>query len=417
MAANLRKVLEQARAFEGESQANFRRFVEWLGTREEEGVREGESPWAEEGEENVKLITIHKAKGLEFPVVFLANLASERRRRQEFIPLRLQGSFEMRIGHFQTDGYASALEQEKAKMEAEDRRLFYVAATRARDYLVLPLFWGKRGRGFFSLLEEKLPAFESMAPWSVIDGQLIAGRGCFKLQPAEKPPLRLDLEESEKEEGSPWERRLQWKESLDAVKEKASIGLPLLAPSSADPSTLDLPSHRLDEWIEPGPSRGKGEEGGISFGLAFHGVMERLDLSIGNNLKGLCRIETLEYSIPGSAEKLEAMVRRCLGHPLMERVKRAKRLFREVPFSVSLDRNLVEGKIDLLFEEESGWVIVDYKTDDVSGETLEQRFQSYREQGQWYARAVREAAGCEVKEIAFFFVRSGEVRSVKPNEI
>jgi ATP-dependent helicase/nuclease subunit A len=417
MAANLRKILEQARAFEGESQANFRRFVEWLGTREEEGVREGESPWAEEGEENVKLMTIHKAKGLEFPAVFLANLASERRRRQEFIPLRLQGTFEIRIGNFQTAGYASALEQEKAKMEAEDRRLFYVAATRARDYLVLPLFWGKRGRGFFSLLGEKLPAFEALEPWSVIDGQLIAGRGCFNLQPAESPPLRLALEESEKEEGTPWERRLQWKESLDAVKEKSSKGLPLLAPSSADPSTFDFPSRRLDEWVKPEPSRDKGEEGGPSFGLAFHGVLERLDLPGGKNLKELCRIETHEYSIPGSAENLEAMVRQCLGHPLMERVRGAKRLFREVPFSVSLDGNLVEGKIDLLFEEESGWVIVDYKTDDVSGEVLEQRFQSYREQGLWYARAVRQATGCEVKEVAFFFVRSGEVRSIKPDEI
>jgi ATP-dependent helicase/nuclease subunit A len=416
MAANLRKVLAQARAFEGEAQANFRRFVEWLGTREEEGVREGESPWAEEGEENVKLMTIHKAKGLEFPVVFLANLASEGRRRQEFIPLRLQGTFEMRIGNFQTNGYSSAMEQEKAKMEAEDRRLFYVAATRARDYLVLPLFWGRRGRGFFSLLEENLPAFESMEPWSVIDGQLIAGRGCFNLRPAEKPPLRLDLDGSEKEERTPWERRLQWKESLDTVKEKASIGLPLLAPSFAAPSPLDLLSHRLDDWIEPGASRGKGEEGGPFFGLAFHGVMEHLDLSRADNLKEFCRTQTLEYSIPESGEKLEAMVRRCLGHPLMERVKRAKRSFREVPFSVYLDGSLVEGKIDLVFNEGNGWVIVDYKTDEVFGEALEQRFQSYREQGLWYARAVREAAGCEVKEVAFFFVRSGEVRSVKPIE-
>jgi len=145
--------------------------------------------------------------------------------------------------------------------------------------------------------------------------------------------------------------------------------------------------------------------------------MEQLDLSGGNNLKELCRIQALEYSIPGSAEKLEALARRCLGHPLMERVKSAKRLFREAPFSVSLDGNLVEGKIDLLFEEDSGWVIVDYKTDDVSGETLEQRFHSYRVQGQWYARAVREAARCEAKEIAFFFVRSGEVRLIKADEI
>jgi len=411
MAANLRKVLEQARAFEGESQATFRRFVEWLGTREEEGVREGESPWSEEGEENVKLMTIHKAKGLEFPVVILANLASERRRRQEFIPLRLQGTFEMHIGDFQTDGYASALEQEKAKMEAEDRRLFYVASTRARDYLILPLFWGRRGRGFFSLLEEKLPAFESMVPWSVIDGQLIVGRGFFNLQPPEKPPLRLDLEELEKEEGTPWERRFQWKESLEAVKKRASIGLPLLAPSSADPSTLDLPSRRLDEWNEPRPSRGKEEEGGPSFGLAFHGVLERLDLSDGNNLKALCRMETFEYSIPGSAEKLEAVIRQCLGHPLMDRVRKAKRLFREVPFCVNLDDHIVEGKIDLLFEEPEGWVIVDYKTDHVSGEALEHRFQGYREQGNWYARAVRKVTGEKIKEVIFFFVRAGEVRT------
>ncbi|MBP1719329.1 MAG: UvrD/REP helicase, partial [Deltaproteobacteria bacterium] len=62
VAANLRKILDQARAFESEKQATFRRFLEWLGSREEEGLREGESPWAEEGEENVKMLTVHKAK-------------------------------------------------------------------------------------------------------------------------------------------------------------------------------------------------------------------------------------------------------------------------------------------------------------------------------------------------------------------
>ncbi len=78
---------------------------------------------------------------------------------------------------------------------------------------------------------------------------------------------------------------------------------------------------------------------------------------------------------------------------------------------------MVEGKIDLLFNEGSGWVIVDYKTDEVFGEALEQRFQSFQEQGLWYARAVKEAARCEVKKVAFFFVRSGEVRLIKTNEI
>ena len=339
VAANLRKILEQARTFEGERQATFRRFVEWLETREEEGVREGESPWAEEGEESVKLLTVHKAKGLEFPVVFLANLASQRVRRQEFIPLRIQGTFQLAIGGFKTAGYDSALKQEKARMEAEDRRLFYVAATRARDHLVLPLFWGKR-KGFFSLLEGKLPGVDEMHSWSVVDGQLIAGGGCFDLQPSEKPPLRLDLGESEREKETPWQRRNQWKETLDSVKKKASRGLPLFAPSSS--AFLDFPPYFFDEKPEPRASGKVSEESGVSFGLAFHAVMERLDLAGGSNLAELSRVQAMEQSIPGLAERLKTLCRRCLDHPLMERARKSKRIFREVPFSVSLNDNIVE---------------------------------------------------------------------------
>ncbi len=180
VAANLRKVLEQARAFEGERQATFRRFVDWLDTREEESVREGESPWSEEGEENVKLLTVHKAKGLEFPVVFIANLASQPSRKQEFIPVRGEGTFQVCLGEFKTSGFEAALEREKERMEAEERRLLYVAATRARDHLVVPLFRGKR-KGFFEMIEDKLPPLEGMRPGSVVNGQLIAGAGSLNL--------------------------------------------------------------------------------------------------------------------------------------------------------------------------------------------------------------------------------------------
>lgn len=411
VAANMRKILDQARAFEKERQATFRRFVEWLESQREEGVREGESPWSEEGEENVKLLTIHKAKGLEFPVVFLANLASQRIRQQEFISLRLQRTFELAVGEFQTAGYQYALEQEKRKMEAEDRRLLYVAATRARDHLVIPLFWGKR-KGFFNLLEEKLPEIDTVRPWSVVDGQLIAGRGCFDLQPMEKPPLRMELGEPAKEEQSPLHRRNQWKASLHSIKEKASQGLPLLAPSLSASSLLEMPTSVLDEEAET--SGGPPEEGGPSFGLAFHGVMERLDLANAGNLAELSRLKTMEQGIPTLAEKLATFCRSCLDHPLLERARRAKRLFREVPFFAYLDDRIVEGKIDLLFEEPEGWVIVDYKTDRVSGEALEHRFQGYREQGNWYARAARKVTGEKIKEVIFFFVRAGEVRTFKP---
>jgi ATP-dependent exoDNAse (exonuclease V) beta subunit len=60
------------------------------------------------------------------------------------------------MGEFKTEGYDTALEQERLRMEAEDRRLFYVAATRAREHLVIPLFWGKR-KGFLRCSKASSP--------------------------------------------------------------------------------------------------------------------------------------------------------------------------------------------------------------------------------------------------------------------
>ncbi|MDI6752985.1 MAG: UvrD-helicase domain-containing protein [Thermodesulfobacteriota bacterium] len=406
MAANLRKIIDQARAFEKERSATFRRFVEWLGSREEEGLREGESPWSEEGEENVKLLTVHKAKGLEFPVVILANLAAERNRKQQFIPQRLQGRFELAIGDFKTEGYDSAWEQEKAKMEAEDRRLFYVAATRARDYLAIPLFWGKR-KGFFKMLEGHFPDGGKMKPGSQVNGQLILGGEIFDLDPGEKPPLRLELAEAPEDNAAPLQRRIQWQKTLAEVKEKASRGLSLATPSSfAD--RADFSRYSWDEV--PGSSSEPG--GGAAFGSAFHEVMERVDLIAGRNLKALAQIKANEQSLPAMADKIADLCRKTLSHPLLERVRQAKRLFREAPFSVSLAEKIMEGKIDLLFEEDEGWVIVDYKTDEVSGDALNERLAAYRDQGTWYARAVEKATGGIVKEVIFFFVRAGEIRTL-----
>ena len=352
--------------------------------REEEGVREGEAPWSEESEENVRLLTIYKAKGLEFPVVILANLAGQRNRTEDFIPLRLQGSFQISAGPFKTYGFDAAREQEKTRREAEERRLFYVAATRARDQLVIPLFPGKRSGGFLSLLDDKLPPPEMLKPGSVIDGQFIAGGGSLDLHPGDQPPLRPEIDEDTGRGEMPIQRREEWKAGLEAAIAKASEGLPLITPS-----------------------------GDAAFGLAFHGVLERLDLKGGSNLKSLCRIHAAGNGIPARAEEITLLCQGLLAHPFLDRVRKAKRLFREVPFSVFYEEKIVEGKIDLLFEEKDGWGIVDYKTDAVSAEALEARFLKYRDQGRWYARAVEKATAGAVKKVIFFFVRAGEIRILK----
>ncbi len=206
---------------------------------------------------------------------------------------------------------------------------------------------------------------------------------------------------------------MRWKEALDSVKERASRGLPTLAPSSGD--AADFPGSFFEGVPEPTEPGRRPDRAGAALGLAFHSVMERVDLKSGGNLEELCRAKAMEHSAPAMARGLEELCRSCLRHPVMVRARSSKRLFREVPFSAALDGKIVEGKIDLLFREGGGWVIVDYKTDHVSGEALERRFQSYREQGAWYARAVGHLTGSPAAEVIFFFVRPGEVRMIGAN--
>jgi ATP-dependent helicase/nuclease subunit A len=271
--------------------------------------------------------------------------------------------------------------------------------------LVIPLFWGKR-KGFFKMLESHLPDWGQMTPGGRINGQLIVGGGALDLEAGEKPPLRLELGEDLDDKETPLQRRTLWMKTMEQIREKASRGLPLYTPSA---SASDSSPFFWDEITDPGSGP---VGGGKAFGLAFHEVMEHIDLTNGSNVKNLSQMRAAGQSIPEAAETLANLCLKTIGHPLMDRVRLAQRFFREVPFSVTDEEKIIEGKIDLFFEEPDGWVIIDYKTDDVHGEPLEKRFNSYREQGRWYARAVKKATGSVVKEVLFFFIRSGELRSL-----
>lgn len=405
-AANLRKILEQARIFDGEEKANFRRFVQWLESKEA-GVREEESPWAEERDEQVRLLTIHRAKGLEFPVVILANLASARRYTQTFIPDRAAGSFQLASGSFKTIGYDEAFQKEKLKMEAEDRRLLYVAVTRARDHLVIPLFSGKKNKGLLSLLQARLPSLSEIHSPLITGEQLILETSAGDQKFKEGAALRLPIEETERKEAEEILcQRAQWQHKIKATIRKASQGLTTLAPSAAI-SFYEISKEGF------GPKAGEDEEEAATFGLAFHEVMENLDWQEGQGLPELCLRKSKEYGIPDRLEELISLSTKCLTHPLGERIRRGQRLFREVPFAVILDEKIVEGKIDLLWAEDNDWVIVDYKTDQILKDNLAQRFTLYREQGIYYARAIQQITGRKVKEVIFFFVRLGELCSFR----
>ena len=97
-------------------------------------------------------------------------------------------------------------------------------------------------------------------------------------------------------------------------------------------------------------------------------------------------------------------MRRALNSPIVRRAVSSARLWREVPVLAPIDEGVLEGFIDLLFEEEDGLVVVDYKTDALeSQEQIDRSMERYRLQGGAYALALQKTTGRSVKKVVFLF--------------
>ena len=136
--ANVLHVAELARQYELDGGMSFRGFVETLHT-EASRAQAAEAPILEEGSDGVRLMTVHKAKGLEFPVVILADitarLAPYEAARHIDSSRRLCA---LRIGGWSPADLNNHQDAELDRERAEGERVAYVAATRARDLLVVP---------------------------------------------------------------------------------------------------------------------------------------------------------------------------------------------------------------------------------------------------------------------------------------
>jgi len=141
--ANLRKLMRLAREYERAEGRDLRGFLAYAATQDVTEAREGEAPLESEGLDAVRLMTIHRAKGLEFPVVCVADLGRQGVTQRERLLLGRDGSVGLRLSTPAGGDSVPALAYERlaaeaaAEDEAEERRLFYVAMTRACDRLIL----------------------------------------------------------------------------------------------------------------------------------------------------------------------------------------------------------------------------------------------------------------------------------------
>ncbi|NLZ27932.1 MAG: hypothetical protein GX887_03055 [Firmicutes bacterium] len=409
--SNLEKILEISRSLEQGDVFTLRRFIAWLKEKSSAGKEESESILSERDTRALQLITIHRSKGLEFNMVIPVNLfGAFQSGKERFVADRLEGRYEIRGGPsgFSSFGFDELMEEEKNRLEAEKRRLFYVATTRARDYLVLPLMKDKHKKstgylGYIDMIRE--------------DGG-ISPEMCRIIEPDEdfyeretSTPADVNRDRAREEggeESSLLALRSEWEDNLQGI---ISRGVRESGVVSASALMGDLESQGEEEY-----RRTDGMiSGGVSYGSAFHMVMERIDLhdAAEEDLLHHTREAAGFWGLnQREREMLLAMVKRTCKGPLMQRANRSAAVYREVPFALGYKGKIHEGFIDLVFEEPEGLVIVDYKTDNVYGKELEERFQRYRLQGLFYAHALEKATAREIKEVIFLFARPGEIRSL-----
>lgn len=399
-----RWVIDRARAFAATGRLSLRAFVDWVEGLERQSFQDSVGAQGEIDEDAVRVMTVHGSKGLEFPVVIMTGLASKPPKRPPcVIPDRLRNQLEIKVGSggaspiFATSGHESAAAREGGMFEAEQSRLTYVAATRARDHLVISVFRKPEGAkpshadGF----ARSLTAFSPATPL-VVDSRA-------ESQPWEVPATDLATPEEDLADEDVWiNARAESLARNAAMPLRTATGLA----HEPEPAEIDddVASHR------------KGR-GGTSLGRAVHGVLQSIDLASLTDLDQLAAVQATAQEIPHEAGRIAKLVRRVQESDAVQHAIRSPRYWREVPVGGMLHAFIVEGFIDLLYEDEGGLAIVDYKTDDVSGSELEQRLERYQVQGAAYAALVAGVTGRTVKRVTFVFAVRGEERSFDPEEL
>lgn len=401
--ANIERMIARARSFHNDRREDFSAFVARLDELAELEIKQPEPVTIDPDENFVRLSTVHSAKGLEFPVVILANLG----RRSAYITPALIAD---RVGRtaaagikdFHGRGFERLVEEDKRHHQEELKRLLYVAATRARDALVIsvfpPLDPEKPARSSGPIYGPLPDYITSWSPESF--GQ--TKEGVYFWDPAGiVPPKKAGRAAPDRDERAA--SLEEFTSERARVMDHAAQGVEVVIASALERFDDDRLSAGKDI-----PRRGPEDDSvPLKLGLAVHAVMEEVDLAAAAAPPELCRRKAAEAGVEMLADEVERLANNCLKSPLLKRAAASERVEREVPYCCFWDGAVHEGKIDLIFREGDRLVIVDYKTDRVPPERVENRADVYRGQAGEYREAAKRAAGAGLVEVWLVFAGPG----------
>jgi ATP-dependent helicase/nuclease subunit A len=412
----LRYVVAQARTLASSGPSTLRALCDWLESRQREQYYDAESPLPDLDEDAVRFMTVHGSKGLEFPIVILTGLgvATSRAGPQsvDLVPDYHDDILKIRCGDFLTSGYAR--DTEKTMYEAEQRRLLYVATTRARDHLVLSLFHGKDPSHATRILER-------LATRPELSEELTLGERSAASATSVSPLLDSSVPSPGSPEGTdamtPAQHRAneeRWQAHRQGLIDRLA-NQSIIAPSRLSHDVDFAPAP--DPPPEPDPqtyirrtAKGRGATG---LGCAVHAVLQVIDLATLENLEALATAAARDENIPEQVDTIAQYVRNAANSQPVQEALASGRYWREVPVGITWNNGeILEGAIDLLYATADGaFHVVDYKTDRITEPQMTTRSEEYRRQGEAYATAVERTTGQQVHTIRFVFAALGRTIS------
>jgi len=418
-ARNVDKLLAGAHASGIVSAGEFLEYVENLRTGR---AREGEAQATGEGA--VRIMSVHAAKGLEFPVVVLGDVNYGGPRGRDGLLLHDALGVLLPLRNDEEDGaaeqpaiYRLAAMEEALQEAAEQDRLLYVAATRAEDLLIL--------NGCIGLTQKGQPGWlngwlKQLAPHMGLDAQVLdydeegeralplelevgsRSLGGVVYEPGVPTPPAAGVERPAGSEGAAWTPRLVAPMTAANTGEKEGDKGRRVWRVRPPDERAHVPAWVVGSLVHEALAAWRFPDGDKGFRQWAHARARHYGL-------------TGPALLQQAAQRAANLLHRLQSHLLYAEVEGAERRLHEVPYNLTRDGRAEQGAVDLLYRRGGRWVVVDFKTDRIQHEGELERVlveKGYRRQLERYASAVEQLLGERPRAILCFLDVAGRVRLV-----
>ena len=421
--ANLEKLRQQAELLGREGLTTLKEAIRLLQERVLDVKEEGESVLAEESLDAVRIMSIHKAKGLEFPLVVLAGCQSgtdgRRTTGAEALFDWSTGLTGLRIGPISDLTGLYIAEKNRIRAEEEQKRVLYVAMTRAREHLIVSCAPTDRSStgSFLSMLDETLNEDINAVDASKT---VRVGNGSIEIQ-AILQSLAAPGRARDKTTGG--KTKSNWRPFIATwTGRRERFDSILKTPLFVTPTFLKRQEEQSAEALQYRRRGALSCAPALFIGEVAHRFLQQWNFAADASSYLTDLINLIDRALPHEMRgeraqiitELEEIIACLFRSNAYAELAGSRILGREVPLLIPWDGQIMEGVIDLIYEHNDLLYLADYKTDTISRTELNDRSARYRQQAQIYCQAARQSLGREVAVFKLIFLRLGEAVEIMP---